>query len=76
MAFWYNNRPIKFMGIGGSTKLFNATGNARALPDALLSAYADLFEEPRGLPQPRRQDHRTHLLPGSALVVVRPYQYP
>jgi hypothetical protein len=42
----------------------------------LLTTYADVFEEPKGLPPPRCHDHQIHLLLGTAPVVVRPYQYP
>ena len=42
----------------------------------MLHSYNDIFEEPRGLPPPHRQDHRIHLLPASPPVAVRPYRYP
>ena len=42
----------------------------------LLSEFADIFTEPRGLPPPRRHDHRIHLLPDTVPVAVHPYRYP
>jgi hypothetical protein len=50
--------------------------NYRTIYFRLLQAYADIFAEPRGLPPPRRHDHRIHLLPDTTSVVVRPYRYP
>jgi hypothetical protein len=35
-----------------------------------------IFDKPRGLSLVRSYDHRFHLLPGTAPVVVRPYRYP
>jgi hypothetical protein len=46
------------------------------LLDWLLLEFASIFDEPRGLPSERPYDHRIHLLPGTALVVVRPSRYP
>jgi hypothetical protein len=42
----------------------------------LLQSYADIFEEPCGLPPDRRHDHHIHLVPSSSPVAVRPYPYP
>ena len=46
------------------------------LLDCLLLQYDDIFTEPTGLPPQRPYDHRIHLLPGTAPMVVRPYRYP
>jgi hypothetical protein len=42
----------------------------------LLDSFFDIFAEPRGLPPPRRHDHRIRLLSSTTPVVVRPYHYP
>ena len=44
--------------------------------EVLLSDFADIFSEPRGLPPQRWHDHRIHLLPDTMPVAVRPYRYP
>lgn len=44
--------------------------------DALLSTFAELFREPRGLPLDRDRDHRIHLRLNTTPVAVRPYRYP
>jgi len=44
--------------------------------EVLLSDFADIFSEPRGLPPQRRHDHRIHLLPDTVPVAVHPYWYP
>jgi hypothetical protein len=53
-----------------------ATDQQRPLLDQLLQQHAAIFDEPRGLPPVRAYDYRIHLLPGTALVAVRPYRYP
>lgn len=42
----------------------------------LLDEFAEVFEEPHGLPPSRRCDHHIHLFPGTAPVAIRPYRYP
>jgi hypothetical protein len=46
------------------------------LMEALLDEFVDVFSIPMGLPPPRRHNHRIHLLPGTALIAIRPYRYP
>jgi hypothetical protein len=43
--------------------------------DVLLRQHGAIFDEPIGLPPARPYDHRIHLLPGTAPVVVWPYRY-
>lgn len=42
----------------------------------ILTSYKDAFEEPKGLPPPRSQDHKIPLVLGSRPVGFRPYRYP
>ena len=42
---------------------------------ALLEEFAELFEEPHGLPPQRSFDHAIDLLPGVTPVNIRPYRY-
>ena len=42
----------------------------------LLQQYADLFEEPRGLPPKRSHDHHIPLKDETQVVKIRPYRYP
>ena len=53
-----------------------AIADPRTVLEELLQSYHDIFEEPRGLPPPRRHDHKIHLLPNTPPVAVRPYRYP
>ena len=53
-----------------------ASDPRQPLLDVLLQQHAVVFTEPAGLPPARAYDHRIHLLPGTAPVVVCPYRYP
>jgi hypothetical protein len=69
------------MGVGASADTEPVvraalTSVGRPLLDRILDQFGSIFEEPRGLPPARPYDHRIHLLPGTALVAVRPYRYP
>jgi hypothetical protein len=44
--------------------------------EALLDVFANLFEEPKGLPPSMSHDHAILLKSGSKPVCVRPYKYP
>jgi hypothetical protein len=46
------------------------------LMEVLLDDYVNIFSIPTGLLLPRRHNHRIHLLPRTALIVVRSYRYP
>ncbi|KAJ3698219.1 hypothetical protein LUZ61_001924 [Rhynchospora tenuis] len=41
----------------------------------VLNQYAELFEEPKGLPPKRSIDHQIPLIPGAKPVNLRPYRY-
>ncbi|XP_051230067.1 uncharacterized protein [Lolium perenne] len=82
MTFWRQGRRIRWEGLGGAApapQLQLVSGHDDAehpLLTHLLQQHGDIFEESQALPPPRACDHRIHLLPGSAPVVVRPYRYP
>ena len=42
----------------------------------LLTEFADIFAEPRGLPPSWQHDHRIPILPGKPPANTRPYRYP
>jgi hypothetical protein len=46
-----------------------------AVVNKILSEFASLFEEPKGLPPKRMCDHKIPLLPGSTPMKLRPYRY-
>jgi hypothetical protein len=76
MAFWYNGRLHHWSGMDSPCVAACAIADPWAVLVELLQSYADIFEEPRGLPPDRRHDHRIHLVPGYSPVAVRPYLYP
>jgi len=76
MAFWREDMPIYWRGIGSKNQPALATTTTVDLMEVLLLEFSDIFADPRGLPPPRRHDHRIHLLPDTAPVAVRPYRYP
>jgi hypothetical protein len=42
----------------------------------ILREFAEVFQEPKGLPPSRSHDHSIPLIPGAQPVSVRPYRYP
>lgn len=44
--------------------------------EKVLQHFNIVFEEPKGLPPVRAQDHHIHLQPNIASINVRPYRYP
>jgi hypothetical protein len=82
MTFWHLGRRIQWEGIGGTSPApqlqlaATDTEFEHPLLAHLLQQHVDLFEEPQGLPPVQVYDHRIHLLPDMAPIVVRPYRYP
>jgi hypothetical protein len=88
MAFNYGGRRVLWKGLGSTrtdipptgrlhaAHLHHAKGSEQDLLERLLLSYADVFEEPQGLPPARPCDHRIHLKPATEPVAVRPYRYP
>lgn len=84
LAFQCDVRRIVWNGVQGKeatcttipTTVVAVAEPQQPLLDRLLQEHSAIFEEPRGLPPARPYDHRIHLLPGTAFVVVRPYRYP
>lgn len=75
MSFWYNGRSHHWTGITSKGVTARVVTNPCAILEDLLQTYHDILEAPRGLPPPRRHDHRIHLLPNTPPVVVQPYRY-
>jgi len=76
MSFWYNGRSHHWTDIHSRGPATRVISDPRAVLEELLQSYQDIFEEPRGLPPPRRHDHQIHLLPSAPPVAVRPCRYP
>jgi len=76
MAFWRDGLPVRLHSIGSDSQPTVAATSTDNLMEVLLSDFADIFSETRGLPPQRRHDHRIHLLPDTVTVAVRPYRYP
>lgn len=41
-----------------------------------LANFAEIFQQPQGMPPKRKQEHSIHLVEGQGPVNVRPYRYP
>ncbi|RLN06997.1 uncharacterized protein C2845_PM11G15240 [Panicum miliaceum] len=76
MTFWNGNHHVKWFGTGASPSVHAATMASKDVLNLLLLDIQDVFAKPTGLPPQRNLDHRIHLLPDTAPVVVRPYRYP
>ncbi|CAO2161375.1 unnamed protein product [Urochloa humidicola] len=76
MSFWRTDHRVEWRGVAGAASPHLHSSEGRNLLDELLTAFDDVFSEPRGLPPQRARDHRIHLLPGTEPVPVRPYRYP
>jgi hypothetical protein len=71
MAFLRHGRSVCLQGCGGGHSALFSVSQHDDLLASLLNAYADIFEEPRGLPPQCRHDHKIHLLPRTAPVTVQ-----
>lgn len=71
MSFWWHDHQVTWQGIIADRSIprVHACAQEAVLEDLLLE-FAPLFDTPRGLPPPRRQDHHIHILPSTAPVVV------
>ncbi|XP_070028898.1 uncharacterized protein [Nicotiana sylvestris] len=80
MSFNSNGKQVVFQGQQTRLKLqlqlLHDLDEHHSKLEQVLAEFADLFQEPIGLPPMRNCDHRICLLPGSKPVVVRPYRYP
>ena len=83
MAFTRGARRILWKGLGSPRDNIRepvaraiVAAPSQPLLDQLLEQFEPVFAVPQGLPPMRLYDHRIHLLPGTAPVVVRPYRYP
>jgi hypothetical protein len=75
MAFWHGNHHVCWQGLAGPSSPGLAVCDFTILLQAVLEEFVAIFAAPTGMPPPRSQDHRLHLVPGAAPVVVRPYRY-
>jgi predicted aspartyl protease len=50
MAFWYRGRAHSWTSLGNKALAVRAIVDPRAILEELLLSYADILEEPRGLP--------------------------
>ncbi|XP_070041540.1 uncharacterized protein [Nicotiana tomentosiformis] len=80
MSFTSSRKQVVFRGQQTCLKLqlqlLHDLDEHHSKLEQVLAEFADLFQEPTGLPPMRNCDYRICLLPGSKSVVVRPYQYP
>ncbi|KAL4366769.1 hypothetical protein GQ457_05G003480 [Hibiscus cannabinus] len=80
MKFVVNGKEIIWQGqlleVVPRLSLMQGQNSPTIVLDKLLVEFAQLFQEPSGLPPNRGCDHRIPLKPGSGPIVVRPYRYP
>jgi hypothetical protein len=83
MSFNYNGRRVLWKGLGSERRDIPSTARLNSIRDQehqvldqLLTSFANVFTEPNGLPPSRHYDHKIHLRPACAPVVVAPYIYP
>jgi hypothetical protein len=77
VTFTQNGRPVRWSSEASpAAPTLQTTTASESLLDGLLHSFADVFEEPKGLPPPRGRAHHIVLKPGATPVAVRPYRYP
>jgi hypothetical protein len=75
IAFMRNGHHVLWTAAGSSTPSPCLVAVSADLMEDLLQSFASLFDTPTGLPPPRDRQHHIRLIPGTALVAVRPYRY-
>ncbi|GAU51237.1 hypothetical protein TSUD_52210 [Trifolium subterraneum] len=68
------SKGMNYMKGGGSTQTLGV--NQYRELENLLNKYAEVFQEPKGLPPKREKEHVITLKEGERAVNVRPYRYP
>jgi hypothetical protein len=79
MSFWHHGHRVRWRGVvgpGAPQLRVCSMAAAQELLDLLLAEFDDIFATSTGLSPPHSKDHRIHLLPDTAPVVVRLYHYP
>jgi hypothetical protein len=77
MSCWCDDHRVEWRGVDNPcTPAAINTMTTTDLMSALLRDFEDVFTILVGLPSSRRLNHRIHLLPGMAPIVVHPYRYP
>jgi hypothetical protein len=79
MSFWHHGHRVRWRGVvgpGAPQLRVCSMAAAQELLDLLLAEFDDIFTTSTGLSPPHSRDHRIHLLPDTAPVVVRLYHYP
>ncbi|KAL4384325.1 hypothetical protein GQ457_15G019630 [Hibiscus cannabinus] len=72
----YNSFNVTLMYLNAHLEVKANEGSMSGEIGRLLQSYSEVFEEPKGLPPDRGQEHRITLMNDKSVVKVKPYKYP